>query len=389
MTTKTSPASSVGAGTTDALTDLVAAVRQLEGLVRQTGPFALPADTCDRVPELVAAVCRELGVALAFDGPEGDHALLALAAEIRRAQRSPALTALAPQDAARLARELRDREDEGLRVHCVPRPDGAEVEVVETGPEDAPSILISPACGMSHRLALPWLRALGTRYRCVVPQTRGTSEPLIDSTGFDRYLPGVPEQAGDLLAVAEALDLGPFHLMGMCGGAVPALLAAHQQPSLIRSLSLWHADLELGPESAKTDHQANLRSLLDLAGESRDTAGWLRDKIASGPMTGVPLTLGPLVVRPYATGELLYRYARLTGATMHWDSRETAAAVTRPTLIVTSTDDTTAHPDGSRRLARLLPDARLVVTEHGTHLDAFRADPGQQETLLSFLRERD
>ncbi|MGQ4490825.1 alpha/beta fold hydrolase [Streptomyces sp. SAS_281] len=382
-------ASPADAATTEALADLVAAVRQLEGLIRQTGPFALSAGTCDRAPELVNAVCRGLGVALTFDGPDDDHALLALAAGIRRAQQAPALAALAPEEAARQAREIRDRDDEGLRVHHITRPDGARLEVVETGPEDAPGVLISPACGMSHRLALPWLRALGTGYRCVVPQTRGTSEPLTDDpTGFDRYRPGVPEQADDLLAVADALDLGPFHLMGMCGGAVPALLLARRRPDLCRSLSLWHADLELGPEAAKTEHQTNLRSLLDLAGESRETAGWLRDRIVSGPMTGIPPGLGPLVVRPYATGELFYRYARLTGSTMHWDSRETAAAVTRPTLIVTSADDTTAHPDGSRWLAGLLPDARLTVTEHGSHLDAFRADPGQQETLLSFLRER-
>ncbi|MEV7390528.1 alpha/beta hydrolase [Streptomyces sp. NPDC091215] len=370
-----------------ALTDLVGAVRQLEGLVRQVGPVALPAGTCDRAPELVAAVCRELGIALAFDGPLDDHALQSLAAEIQRAQRAPELAGLTPREAADTARLIRDEEDAGLRLHTVVRPDGAELQVVETGPETGPCVLLSSACGMSYRLALPWLHALGAGHRCVVLQTRGTGEPVAGPADFDRYASGVPEQAGDVLAVADALGIGSCHLMGLCGGAVPALLAAVQEPSLVRSVSLWHADLELGPEAAKSDHQTNLRSLLDLAGESRDTAGWLRDKIASGPMTGVPPQVGPLVVRPYATAELLYRYARLTGATMHWDSRATAARVTQPTLIVTSEDDHTAHPDGSRRLARLVPDARLVVTAHGTHLDAFRASPEQVHTLLAFLGE--
>ena len=155
--------------------------------------------------------------------------------------------------------------------------------------------------------------------------------------------------------------------------------------SRFSSLSLWHADLELGGEAPKTDHQVNLRALLDLAGESRDTAAWIAERLTSGPMTGVPERIGPLVVRPYATTELFYRYAKLTGATMHWDSRPTAAGVHQPCLVVTSEDDDTAHPAGSRRLAEIVPGARLVVAEHGTHLDAFRATPGQVRCLRSFL----
>lgn len=368
-----------------ALAALVRALRQLEGLVHQVGPFALPAGTCDRAPELVAAVCRELGIALTFDGPEGDHAYAALATEIRAAQSAPELAGLTPEEAAREAALIRDVEDAQLRFHTVKRPDGAELSVVETGPESAPCILLSSACGMSHRLALPWLTVLGNDYRCVVLQTRGTGEHITDPAGFDRQGYGVPQQAGDVLAVAQALETGPLHLMGLCGGAVPALVAAVQSPELVRSLSLWHADIDMGGASAKTDHQTNLRAMLDLAGESRDTAGWLRDKLASGPMSGVPAGVGPLVVRPYATAELFYRYAKLTGATMHWDSRPTAAAVSQPCLIVTSKDDRTAHPDGSRRLAELIPGAQLAVAEHGDHLDAFKASDEHRGMLMSFL----
>ena len=128
-----------------------------------------------------------------------------------------------------------------------------------------------------------------------------------------------------------------------------------------------------------------MRALLDMAGESRESAAWIRERLTSGPMTGVPAGVGPLVVRPYASAELFYRYAKLTAATMHWDSRRTAAGLTQPCLIVTSQDDHTAHPAGSRRLAEIVPDARLVVTDHGTHLDAFKATPEQASCLTSFL----
>jgi len=375
-----------------AVADLVDAVRQLEGLTGQVGPFALYSDACDRAPEVVIAVCQALNVPLTFDAPsrdrDRDFAVVALAAEIQRAQRSPELAGLRSEDvaaAAAEARRLYEQDNAGYRVHALRRPDGTVITAVAAGPREAPCVLISAPCALGYRLSLPWLRALRSSYRCVIMQPRGTSEWIEEVEDFDRRGYDVSHQVADLLALTEELAPGPVHLMGLCGGAAVALAATAQRPDRVSSLSLWHADLELGGEAAKTDHQINLRALLDLGGESRETAGWLREKLTSGPMTGVPERIGPLVVRPYATSELFYRYAKLTGATMHWDSRQTAARVNRPCLIVTSQDDDTAHPAGSRRLAEIVAGARLVVAKHGTHLDAFRATAEQVSCLKSFL----
>ena len=392
LTGSTPDAARADPGESAALADLVQAIRQLEGLTEQVGPVALPDGTCDRAGDLVAAVCRELEVPLRFDAPATgrgqDHAVTALATEIHRTQRADALAGIHPADLpdrAAQARQIRDTEDAWCRRHTVRRPDGTSITVAEVGAPDAPCVLLSSACAMSYRLTLPWLRALGGTYRCLVPQTRGTSERIEDPEDFDRRGYGVVEQAGDLVAVIEALAAGPVHLMGLCGGAVPAMVVAADHPAAVSSMSMWHADLELGGEADKSDHQVNLRAVLDLAGESRTTAAWMRDRLTSGPMTGVPEGIGPLVVRPYARDELFYRYAKLTAATMHWDSRPVANRVNQPCLIVTSKDDHTAHPAGSLRLAQILPAARLVVADHGTHLDAFNATSEQVSSLLSFL----
>src|SRR5712691_5963271 len=92
-----------------AVADLVDAVRQLEGLTGQVGPFALYSDACDRAPEVVIAVCQALNVPLTFDAPsrgrDRDFAVVALAAEIQRAQRSPELAGLRSEDVAAAAAE--------------------------------------------------------------------------------------------------------------------------------------------------------------------------------------------------------------------------------------------------------------------------------------------
>jgi len=70
---------------------------------------------------------------------------------------------------------------------------------------------------------------------------------------------------------------------------------------------------------------------------------------------------------------------------MHWDFRPTARRVSQLCLIVTSRDDHTAHPAGSQRLTEIMPDARLVMIDHGTHLDAFGATPEQVFCRTDFL----
>jgi pimeloyl-ACP methyl ester carboxylesterase len=375
-----------------ALEAVVAAIRQLEGLTEQVGTCVLPADTCAQAPDVMHAAISALGVPLVFNGSVGgpghDFASTALAAELRRAQRNLRLAGLAPDLVAALAAEavtMRDQENARYQVHTVRRPDASLIRIVEAGPPEAPVVLVSPPCAMSYRLSFRWLWALSDTHRVLIPQTRGTNGRIEDPEVFDRRGYDVYDQAEDLMGIIEVLTDSSVHIMGMCGGAVPGLIVAAEQPAYVHSLSLWHADLELGDEAAKTDHQANLRALLDVAGESREAAGAVRDMLTCSPLTGIPDGIGPLVVRPYATAELFYRYAKLTAATMHWDSRETARAVSQPSAIITSRDDNTAHPDGSRRLAEIMPNASLTMTEHGTHLTAFAATSEQVSWLASFL----
>ena len=52
----------------------------------------------------------------------------------------------------------------------------------------------------------------------------------MDPEDFDRRGYGVTDQAEDLVAVVEELATGPVHLMGLCGGACPALAAPARRP---------------------------------------------------------------------------------------------------------------------------------------------------------------
>jgi proline iminopeptidase len=52
----------------------------------------------------------------------------------------------------------------------------------------------------------------------------------------------------------------------------------------------------------------------------------------------------------------------------HWDFTKKAAAIRVPTLVIQGDKDFAASPDGARRWAELIPDARLIMLAGVGHL---------------------
>ncbi|SHG23320.1 Pimeloyl-ACP methyl ester carboxylesterase [Jatrophihabitans endophyticus] len=264
---------------------------------------------------------------------------------------------------------------------AVPVDGGAEVTAWVAGDPDAPAVVLSSACGMPARLAEPWLRHLAVGRRVVLWESRGM---FGDLDGF-RGDTDVDAQVADARAVLAALDLHGVHLVGLCGGAVVAARCAAAEPERVSSLSLWHGDFDLGDAAPKTDHQRNLLGLMDMAVAAPDQAESMHEVVCQSMLGTVPADLAPLVLYPYLTAELFLRYCRLNSAIMHCDLTATLRDIAQPTLVVTSATDDTAHPQGSREVARRLAAATLVVNESGDHISLFRGDPGMLATLDEFL----
>jgi pimeloyl-ACP methyl ester carboxylesterase len=59
--------------------------------------------------------------------------------------------------------------------------------------------------------------------------------------------------------------------------------------------------------------------------------------------------------------------------------------VKQPTLVVTSEDDETAHPQGSRQVAGGLRNGRLWVEPHGDHSSLFQAGNPLMQVAVDFI----
>lgn len=114
----------------------------------------------------------------------------------------------------------------GLRSRTVERTDEPDLHVVETGPRDAPPVLFVHGYSQHH---LSWRDqldgGLAEDYRLVAMDLRGHGE---SAKPRDAYGDG-EAWAGDVRAVADALDLAAFVLVGWSYGSLVALdyLATH------------------------------------------------------------------------------------------------------------------------------------------------------------------
>lgn len=95
---------------------------------------------------------------------------------------------------------------------------GIELDVIDTGPRDAPVLMFLHGFPESHRTWRHQIAHLSGRFRCIAPDQRGyrgSSKPV----GVESYTPD--KLIGDVFQLADALGVGPFTVVGHdWGGAI-------------------------------------------------------------------------------------------------------------------------------------------------------------------------
>ncbi|MBZ5525489.1 MAG: alpha/beta hydrolase [Acidobacteriia bacterium] len=262
--------------------------------------------------------------------------------------------------------------------------DGSLLNVYTAGHPASEPVIILSACGIPARLSERWIDILAKDRFVIIGETRGLFCPLSDAD-FDSLASDLSAQARDLFAVMDHFTIKTAHLMGLCGGAAVALQAAAEQPQRITSLTLCYGDFELGPNAPRTVFQQNMKAVMALAGASRNEAKSIHELFCDSMVKSARADLAHLIVYPFASSELLFRYARLNGSIMNEQSDDLVAGISHPTLVITSEDDQTAHPEGSRQVAALIPGAVLHVEPHGDHLSFYEAAPHLTGLVTDFL----
>lgn len=259
------------------------------------------------------------------------------------------------------------------------------INTYSQGAPSAEAIVIVPPCGVPARLFRPWFAALSDRHRVITYENpylfgdwRRAPQPRLE----------VEAEGEQVAGVLRELGIERAHLVAICGGAPIALTTAMLERARVASITICHGDFFFGPDTQRTPFQLQFQGLLREVTSSAARARSLYEMFLDPSLHySVPTPLAPFVLLPYADLELLRRYAGINYALMVYDSTPAAAAVTCPTLLVTSRSDRMTHPAASYQAQRLIRGSRLWERDAGNHHDALLPNDDLFAALHQFILE--
>ncbi|MBI2867118.1 MAG: alpha/beta hydrolase [Chloroflexi bacterium] len=206
--------------------------------------------------------------------------------------------------------------------------------------------------------------ALAQRFHVVAPDQRGHGDSDWATDGD--YSHGA--QAKDIIAIADALGMQRFALMGLSMGGRNALVVAVRHPERIEKLVV----IDVGPEVMREGARA-IKSFVAGGLEKASFEDFVRDAKAFNPRRS----------EENLRQRLRHTVKQLPSGTWTWkhDIRHLAAAgrepfevtfkklgdITLPTLIVRGGESNILSPEAAVRMEKSLPNARLVTVEGASH----------------------
>lgn len=236
-------------------------------------------------------------------------------------------------------------------------------DVAGAGP---PLILLHGATSTAARDFRGQLPSLRDAFRCYTPDARGHGR-----TAWDTARDGLSADwlADDTLALADALELDTFHLLGFSLGATTALRVAVRASHRLRTLVVVGGSTEREPRASV------VRRVLDPVRIERTDPVWATDLARRhDPVQGAGAwrALLPAIARDVATQALL--------------TPRQVRTIDAPTLVAVGDHDPFVPVDDAWRLSRSVLDGRLLVLPDAGH-EAFAERPTiATEALGDFYR---
>lgn len=234
---------------------------------------------------------------------------------------------------------------------------GCELRFVRAGPETAPALLLGGSLGTTLSMWEPQVRALESRLSLVAFDHRGHGGSPVPPGPYE-----IADLGRDALALLDRLGLERACYCGLSIGGMVGLWLGVNAPERVDRLVLisTSAHMDGAPflERAAAVRAAGTPAIVADAVISRwftqrwraqhtDVAARYREMIAATPAEG---------------------YAGCCEAVASFDLRGKLSAVAAPTLVIAGSEDPATPPEHARLIADAIPDARLAVVEHASHL---------------------
>lgn len=225
------------------------------------------------------------------------------------------------------------------------------------------------------------LPAFSAGHRTIVFDNRDVGQSSQAAESYE-----IADMACDALALADALELDSFHLLGVSMGGAIAQEMALAAPERVRTLTLavtfaaggrwgrtlsdvWGARVHRMSREERID-ELMLLCLSEAFFENAEGVAWLRELMLQNPHPQPPEA-----------------FARQLDASSRHNARDRLAALSVPTHVIGAEHDILVPVWKSREIASLIPGAKLTVVPAAPHGVSLERAEEFNATVLGFIRE--
>lgn len=258
-----------------------------------------------------------------------------------------------------------------IETVTVSAPDGAATGARRAG-DQGPALVFVHGVGSTAAIWDSQLTAFADRYRCCAIELRGNGVPkpepdpaLISRAGY----------AADVLAVADALGIDRFTIVGCSLGGVVAFELWKRAPQRIDAMVIVGSFAQYPNAEAYAD---GIIAAVNAAGEMSSFAQ------ARAAKLGLPPERTRETIEQMAC-KAVPSYVAATRATWTGDYTATLPTITVPVLVTCGDHDLIAPLVLSQQIAAGIPGAHLSVVEHAGHVANADAPARFNRMLDEFL----
>ena len=233
----------------------------------------------------------------------------------------------------------------------------AALHHVESGPTDAPVVVLSSSLGTTGAMWQPQLPALAEHVRVLAVDHRGH--------GGSEVVPAaatIGDLGADVVALLDRLGVERFSWAGLSLGGMVGMWVASHLADRVDRLALLCTAAALPPADAWRERATLVRAGGTVAVADAVLARWFTPAFADRHPDVVGTYRSMLLATPAAG------YAACCDAIAGMDLRGDLPAITASTLVVAATDDPATPPPLGEEIASLVPDSRLEIVDDAAHL---------------------
>lgn len=253
---------------------------------------------------------------------------------------------------------------------------GARIYWDEQG-HGAPVLLIMGLGYSSHM----WHRirpVLATHYLTIALDNRGVGRSDLPPGPY-----AIALMASDAAAALDAAGIESAHVFGVSMGGMVAQEFALQYPKRVRSLMLG-CTAAGGPTVVRAEPEATQMLMARDKMSPEEAAEAAVPFIYDSPTPRERIDEDLAIRRPWFPRPEAY-VAQLQGI-LAWEAYSRLSGITAPTLVIHGERDRLVPPGNGKLIAERIPEAKLVMIPHASHLCLTDQTEAAHSTVLEFLK---